>query len=193
MKSRFSSALRAVTRLLEDAGLESMLIGGQAAIYHGSERTTRDIDLTVWVEDTAIRSLIARARAEGFETLQQDPLGSALARRLLILMHKESGIQIDLMIAGTPFENEALGRAISARVAGVRMRVIRPDDLLVYKLLASRARDIEDAACIIEKGMERLDLRRLRAILTELDTALGRDDLAATLDRLLAEQRSHTD
>lgn len=186
MKSRFSTALDAVARLLRDAGCDFLLIGGQAAIYHGSERTTRDIDVTVWVEEGDIGSLIERARAAGFETLQEEPVDAAVHRRLLILLHAPSMIQVDLLIAGSPYEDEVLRRAMDATVAGVALRVIRPDDLLVYKLLAARERDIRDASCIIEKAGDGLDLARLRGILGELESALGRNDLVATLDRLLS-------
>ncbi len=186
MKSRFASALRAVDKLLARMGVEYVLIGGQAAIFHGSERTTRDVDLAVWVPESRIETLVKRARAGGFEALQDDPVEAARSRRLLILLHSESGVQIDLMVAGSPFEDEVRRRAESARVAGVTMRVIRPDDLLVYKLLAGRDHDLFDAACILEKGTDRLDLVRVRTILGELEEALGRGDLLAALDRLLS-------
>ncbi len=52
MKSRFASALRAVDGLLASMDVEYVLIGGQVAIFHGSERTTRDVDLAVWVPES---------------------------------------------------------------------------------------------------------------------------------------------
>jgi predicted nucleotidyltransferase len=189
MKSRFAAALRAVKRLLADAGIECVLIGGQAAVYHGSERTTRDIDFTAWLADAEIGRFIERARAAGFETVQGDPLAAALTRRVLILLHASSGIQIDLMLAGSPFEDEVLRRAEEGVVGGVSLRVVRPDDLIVYKLLASRERDIFDVTCILEKGADGLEVDRVRSILAELDEALGRGDLVATLDRLLLKRR----
>jgi hypothetical protein len=51
---------------------------------------------------------------------------------------------VDLLVAKTPFKESALTRARLVPVLGTACSVITPEDLIVYKLLANRPREIED-------------------------------------------------
>ena len=60
MRSALADALAAIVDLLGDLAVEGYLFGAQAAILHGSPRTTADIDLTVaTAEDMIVMKVLA--------------------------------------------------------------------------------------------------------------------------------------
>lgn len=68
------------------------------------------------------------------------------------------------------------------------MPVIAPDDLIITKVIAGRAKDFDDARGIIA-AHEDLDLRRIKSVLGEIDAALGDTDLVERFAHLLAKRR----
>ena len=63
----------------------------------------------------------------------------AHARQVLLTVHEASGTPVDVSLAWLSFEDEALRACRSCDYAGVRIRIPRPEDLLIYKLIASRS------------------------------------------------------
>ena len=64
------------------------------------------------------------------------------------LFRDANGARIDLLIAKTAFEREALSRRVAPTTAGV-LSIVTVEDLLVYKLIAGRTRDIADAEEVV--------------------------------------------
>jgi predicted nucleotidyltransferase len=58
--------------------------------------------------------------------------------------------QVDLLVAKTDFEVQALVRAVPVDVGGLQVPVVTPEDLVVYKLLANRTRDRDDVRAVIQ-------------------------------------------
>lgn len=63
--------------------------------------------------------------------------------------------RLDLLIAKTPFEWEALERRKRATVLGSEAWVVSPEDLVVYKLIAFRGRDVDDIEDVIRTQAKR--------------------------------------
>jgi hypothetical protein len=106
VRSTLADALAAVVDLLRDMGIESYLFGAQAAILHGSPRTTADIDLTVELGDVPLPELVAQAKSRGFKIRVPDPVAFAERTRVLPVLHAETGIPVDLVLAASPLESE---------------------------------------------------------------------------------------
>ena len=64
-------------------------------------------------------------------------------------------------------------------------------DLVVLKVLAARAKDLEDVATILRVQRGRIDDVRVRHVLAMLETALGQSDLLSAFERLQAAARRH--
>ena len=43
----FESLIEKIARMLDEAGVRYMIIGGQAVLFYGEPRLTRDIDITL--------------------------------------------------------------------------------------------------------------------------------------------------
>jgi predicted nucleotidyltransferase len=115
---------------LEEERIPYVLCGGLASTLLGRSRTTDDVDVLVQADD-AERALEALARA-GFETERTNPQWIFKATR--------DEITIDLMFwlkGGIVLDDEMLERAGFDELAGRRVRVIPPEDLIVVKAIAN--------------------------------------------------------
>lgn len=67
--------------------------------------------------------------------------------------------------------------------------VVEVSDLVVLKVLAGRAKDLEDVATVLRIQADRIDEERVRRVLTMLEEALGQSDLLPTFERSIAAAR----
>ena len=183
--SGFLDALRAVRDGLAELGRPWMVIGGVAVIASGVPRYTADIDATLSAPDESPERLIAALRPHGIVPRLDDAVTFARERQVLLLRHEPSGVPLDISLALLPFEEEALAAAHEADYAGVPVRLPRVDDLIIYKLVASRPRDIDDVERLLALHGPTLDLPRLRQIVGEFAQALDDQERPAALARLL--------
>jgi hypothetical protein len=67
-------------------------------------------------------------------------------------------------LGALPFEIEVLARASPWRLSPrIKLLVCSPEDLIVYKLVAGRPRDLLDVEGIVRLRWRDLDLRRIRS------------------------------
>lgn len=138
----FERVLRDLARVLDDAGVPWMPVGGLAVGAWTEPRGPKDCDLAIAVPDDP--SALEQALAAIDLTIARGDLRRASTGGSVRLRLEREGaapVLVDLLCAGTPFEHEALARAREAAVLGVPTRVVAPDDLLVYKLIAGRPQD----------------------------------------------------
>lgn len=84
---------------------------------------------------------------------------------------------------------EFLARVQPLAVDDVRVPVVDVTDLVILKVLAARAKDLEDVATLLRIQAERIDESRVRHLLAMLEAALGQSDLMPTFERLLTAAR----
>ena len=127
--------LKHAAAALRDAEIPFALGGGLAVWARGGPETEHDIDFFVR-PDAAERALQALAEA-GFQT-EEPPEG-------WLYKGFRDGVMVDLIFApsGIELDDEFLGRADMLEVHAVRMPVMRPEDVLVTKLLAMREHEVD--------------------------------------------------
>ncbi len=92
--------------------------------------------------------------------------------RVLLRIELRGPHQLDMIVASLPFETEALGRRQRARMFGRVVPLPTPEDLLVFKVLAGRAKDLVDAEGVARRHLAALDVRYVeRAISAVADYA----------------------
>lgn len=69
------------------------------------------------------------------------------------------------------------------------MRVCRPEDLIIHKIVSERLKDREDVRAIIRQQGPRLDRRALTRSVGALARALHRPDLSTFLTACFRHQR----
>ena len=133
-----------------------------AALVHGEPRLTKDVDLTVGVGLDGLYDLIGIVDSVGWSPLA-DP--DEFTRKTMVLPCRVPGspLRVDLILADSPYEAEALIRARelgATRDDGIRYATA--EDVIVHKLIAGRPRDLEDARSILLKqsSLDRAWIRR---------------------------------
>jgi hypothetical protein len=176
----FEDAVRAVAALLDDLPGASMFIGGLAVIAHGYVRTTDDIDATVSGAGLTPERIVETAARHGIHPRIDDVAAFARRTQVLLLVHRASGVDVDLSLAWIPFEHEALARHQIVRFREMALRVSDATDLIVYKLVAGRAHDVEDARQLLIRHRSTIDRTRVRTVLAAFDELLddGRSRVA---------------
>ena len=158
------------------------LFGAQAVAIYGVPRTTADLDVTIDLGDTPTTALVAAAARAGLDARIADPQFVA-ETRVLPVVHAVTGWPIDIVLAGPGLEHEFLAGARTMRVAGLRIPVIAPEHLVITKLLAGRAKDLEDIRALLRQRAL-LDHAALDAIVDAIERALDQRDLSPVLAAL---------
>jgi hypothetical protein len=190
--SPFADILAALARAFEHAGLRWYLFGAQAAIIHGAARLTADVDVTTHLDGAPPQVLVSALEHAGFMLRVPDPEFVAQTR-VLPVTHVPSGIPADIVLAGPGIEELFLARAKVFEVDGVRVPVASAEDIVVMKLLAGRAKDVDDVVAILAAHPDDLDLDLVRSTLRMLEEALDQTDLLPALEQALALARGATD
>jgi hypothetical protein len=141
----------AVAALLSAQGVSWVVMGAVAANrYRREVRLTGDLDLLVASHGSnGLGALEASFENAGWSVRRGSADGA-----ILRLRHATLGA-VDLVLAETEYQREAIERAASeVSGAGVPLRVLRIEDVLVHKLIAGRPRDLADIEDILARRPE---------------------------------------
>ncbi|MGH7515914.1 MAG: nucleotidyl transferase AbiEii/AbiGii toxin family protein [Gemmatimonadales bacterium] len=185
----FAALLAELTAELAQRKVPFMVIGGQAVLLHGRPRLTDDIDLTLGADPGRIGTVLEACTSLGLQPLPEHPDRFVQQTFVLPARHTESRIRVDFIFSTTPYERQAIDRALRVTLAGVPVPFATAEDLLVHKLFAGRARDLEDAAGVVRRKGEELDWEYVRRWVAEFAGIPGQEGLAERLRRLEGETK----
>ena len=161
----FVRALRKLGSVADGLGATWMLIGGVAVAKWGFPRATKDVDLTISVGVSHSSDVDGLLNAAGFEKL--DGPSEINDSQLLVSKYwlptpglsEEDGIGVDLFFTNMEWQEEAMARRVMARAEGQKQAfwIASREDLLLYKLLAYRAKDIIDLEGLMERQYVNMD------------------------------------
>lgn len=182
MRSPVAELLADLSRGFDAAGIRWYLFGAQAAIVYGVARLTADVDVTAKAPaGRAISEWLTAIEGCGFDRRFSDPLFIQQAR-VIPLVHRATGLPVDIVLAGPGLEDEFLDRAVIRDVDDVRVPVVEVSDLVILKVLAARPKDAEDLAALLAIQGTAIDVPRVRHVLGRLEAALGQSDLLPAFD-----------
>jgi hypothetical protein len=181
----FLDALRALHDALQSLNVPWMVIGGVAVIAHGVPRYTADIDATVAAPNEPLERVFDTFARHHVVPRIEGALAFARERQVLLLRHELSGVALDVSLAWLPFEVEAIRRSETLDYAGVTIRIPRADDLVIYKMVAARPRDLEDVERLLLLHGPSLDLQHVTVTVREFADALEDAGRIDALERLL--------
>jgi len=152
MKGSLTEALLAVHDVLANAGVKHALCGGLAAnLYRDEVRATSDVDLAVILSPTRSIELVGVLSDAGWTA---EPYWRKSEQ---LRLTRAELPRVDCIIATTDYERAAIDRAVQANIEGTPINVLSAEDLIIFKLMAGRARDFEAVAAIINTLGDRLD------------------------------------
>jgi hypothetical protein len=140
---------------LEGAGLRHLVIGGLAVGVIGEARTTGDVDVIGYASNEEALALIDKASGAGF--VVHPEVERERLRATGTLRFRHGPFQLDIILASLPFEDAADVRAVSRRLFGRLVRFPTPEDLIIFKVLAGRDKDMLDATGVARRHAASLD------------------------------------
>lgn len=150
----------AVLRLLTEHGIDFVVIGGIAAVAHGSPRITQDLDVTFDTSPSNLEALSAaltklHPALAGAEEVPFDPHPDLLRRVEVLTLETDHG-PLDLLAspAGGPGYRRLLANAERADIGGFLVPIASIPDLIAMKRAAGRPKDLADIAEL--EAIERL-------------------------------------
>jgi hypothetical protein len=176
--------LQRIATALDQAALPYMIIGGQAVLLYGEPRLTKDIDITLGAGLERLPDVMAAAQAAQLTPLV-DPETFTRQTMVLPCADPQSGMRVDFILSFSPFEQEAISRARTVRMGDAEVRYASVEDLIIHKLIAGRARDLEDVKNILLKNPA-AELPYIRQWLRDFAAATG-ETYEERLNHILSE------
>jgi hypothetical protein len=148
------STLDRLVAQLERLSIEYVIMGGLAVRAYSIPRATEDIDFTLALDRDRLPELFDALESENYTIPEpyrsgwvDDVKGLKLVKlKRYVVGH---GIDVDLFLAESPFQDEVLRRKCLADVEGRRYWIASPEDLVLLKLVAGRPRDLIDVADVL--------------------------------------------
>jgi hypothetical protein len=171
-------------RLLTRFDDQGIIIGGVAASLLGKPRLTADVGAVILLSVEDLPLLMEAAAQQGLVPRIADVEEFARRHRVLLLRHQESDINVDISLGILPFEVEAVERSVIHQVGSLAIRLPTPEDLIIFKAVAHRPKDLMDIQELLESHPD-LDRERVRHWVREFAQALEMpelwDDIASWL------------
>jgi len=177
-------ALQIVIPWLEDHDISYMVFGGVANSFYGRPRQTFDIDIKISLNlDEELSRFLHDIKKIG-TIIPENPF--QFIKETMVCPVEVHDTKIDFVIAGLPFEKEAVQRSIRQEIFGISMKVCQVEDLIIQKAISTRDKDWEDIEGIIST-QETLDWSYINRHAKELSGFLNNSDILNRLTRLKDE------
>ena len=168
----FERLLKKIALQLKGASIPYMVIGGQAVLVYGEPRLTRDIDIIMGIGVDGLDSVKKIIKAIGLKSLVEKEKAFVERNMVLPTLDKKSGIRVDFIFSFSPYERQAIERARDIKLGRSLVRFASLEDVVIHKMIAGRARDLDDVKSILLKN-PKYDLVYIKKWLKEFDKSLG--------------------
>jgi len=149
--------------------------GAIAYNFYGPPRLTQDIDALVLIPDLKIPALLEELRRGGCLHMARDarpielrPVLDDLRSKAHLAVFLCSGIRVEIFVPWHPFHHRVLDRSPERDLEGRKIRIHSPEDLITFKKIFDRPKDIADIKAMLLAQRGRLDIPRLMADAREL-------------------------
>jgi hypothetical protein len=154
----FDAFCREAVDFLKGSATPYLMIGGLAVGAIGEPRVTGDVDVIGYVRVEKALALIDAAIAAGFRVAADE---REKLQATGTLRFSKGQFQLDIILASLPFEDDARARARKHRLFGRLVPLPTPEDLILFKVLAGRDKDLVDAVSVARRHLRKLDRRYL--------------------------------
>lgn len=160
----FYAAVGAFIKAAESLGADWMFIGAVPLSAWGQARASTDADFVVSVDLMGAWDLDHSMAKAGFAKVAGP--GQIQQSSLIVsnYVFEKSPIRfnVDVFLSTTEWDRLALSRKIRMRFGKGEYWMTTAEDLLLYKLMAWRKRDVDDAASIVERSGDSMDWAYVR-------------------------------
>ena len=162
-----------------------MVVGGQAVLLYGEPRLTRDVDIALGIGVDELGRFKRVIPGIGLKILVKKEKEFVERNLVLPTMDEKSGIRVDFMFSFSPYERQGIDRGKDVKLGKTLVRFASLEDVVIHKVVAGRARDLEDVKSILLKNPG-YDSEYIKNWLEEFDKSLG-ENLLETFEKIEAE------
>jgi hypothetical protein len=151
-------------------------------------RFTTDIDATVRGDAMEPKKLVKLFARHAIVPRIAGAVAFAEANLVLLLRHRPTGVDLDISFAWSTFEHEALAACTMTDFGNVSVPMSSPEDLIVFKAIAARPKDVEDVQALLAL-YPKLDAARVRRRIAQLALLAEAPELVSAFDATVARSR----
>jgi hypothetical protein len=161
--------------VLAPVGHPVAVMGGISLAAWNHIRATRDVDLLIAVDRSAIDPILNVLRSQGCRPKKSPPIVTVGEHHFVQFLYTPPGefydVQFNLLLAESDLQKSAIARRVRRDVPGVSrpIDVLHCDDLILFKLLAGRLIDRADAAMLLRENREAIDFGYVLSWVAHLD------------------------
>lgn len=168
------SLIPILSRELDKHNIDYMIIGGQAVLLYGEPRLTMDIDITVGIPPSEKSLIFKITDVLSLNILVNNPDQFIDETFVLPCESKEYKLRVDFIFSNSEYEKRALERVNIINIQDYNVKFASVEDLIIHKLIAGRARDIEDIRSIVLKNSN-INFNYIYRELDEFSLILGKN------------------
>ncbi len=183
MTTTLDKVSKKILTLLEKHQFDYLIIGGLAVSVIGEARMTMDLDILIFIEKSETEQLLKLARAKGFG-FDRKAFDEDFTLRGIFKLTCDD-FHVDFICGAMPFELEALKRKQFISLYGMRIPFPTPEDLILFKLIPGREKDLFDIQGIFLRHKEKLDLAYLRKWAVVISEDLQDHRISKRLEELI--------
>lgn len=148
----FKTLIKRVAKALKDANLPYMIIGGQAVLFYGEPRLTKDIDITLGVGTEALKEVVGVTKKLNLKILINDVDDFVKKTMVLPTEDPSTGIRVDFIFSHSLYEKQAIERAKEVKFGRIPVKIASLEDVVIHKIVAGRQRDLDDIKNLLLKN-----------------------------------------
>lgn len=153
----------AFDRACRRAEVAYAFMGGIAVAAWGQPRATTDVDALVALSREKVDALRRAVEMEGLRVDPRDMHDALRDGGHVSVFDEQSLFHVDVSLARTGEERDEVARAIDLPFSTGRIRVVRPEDVVAFKVLFGTPKDVQDARSVLARQGSALDDALLRA------------------------------
>lgn len=176
--------------ILDRIGIARSYGGALSYNFWAPPRLTQDVDLLLLAPDTKVPALVEALQEAGCLHGRAPARPIDLRAVLSDLRSKERLVvflwgktPLDLFVPWHPFHHRVLARSVERDFEGRRIRIHQAEDLIVFKKVFDRPKDLADIQAMLAVQKGRLDLDRLLADAAELLSHEKLEELRKTVSQ----------
>jgi len=166
----FKKLLKKIANELNAHNIPYMVIGGQAVLIYGEPRLTKDIDITLGVGVSKLNEINSIVEKLNLKILVDENF--VRKTMVLLVIDEKTGIRVDFIFSFSLYEKQAIKRATDIKFGNNIVKFASLEDLIIHKIIAGRAIDIEDVRSIILKNPD-YNTKYIKKWLQEFDKSLN--------------------
>ncbi len=170
----FRELLTRIAKELNKHHIPYMVIGGQAVLLYGEPRLTKDIDITLDMGFKGFEKIRDVVEKLNFRILIDNPEDFVKKTMVLPVMDDKTGIKVDFILSFSPYEKQAIESSIDVKFGNTIVKFASLEDVIIHKIIAGRARDLEDIKSILLKNTD-YESKYIKKWLKKFDESLNKN------------------